>query len=144
MCAVEETRLTVRDPQGREWHVKQPPHTEQSAEGPVEIVLSRVLSAVGCHQPPVAPGRRPRRARRPGPIQLSRWHQELFRQIAPLDLAFATGLLGQLTDRQSRMPFAPADIRREKRIASSQRCTGGSTRRAERRPSGACHIVVVR
>src|SRR5262249_7971272 len=30
-----------------------PPHTEQGAEGPVEVVLSRVLSAVGYHQPPV-------------------------------------------------------------------------------------------
>ena len=45
--------ITVRDPQGREWHVKQPPHTEQGAEGPTEVVLSRVLSAVGYHQPPV-------------------------------------------------------------------------------------------
>jgi len=45
--------ITVRDPQGREWHVKQPPHTEQGAEGPIEVVLSRVLSAVGYHQPPV-------------------------------------------------------------------------------------------
>jgi hypothetical protein len=45
--------VTVRDPQGREWHVKQPPHTVQGAEGPVEVVLSRVLSAVGYHQPPV-------------------------------------------------------------------------------------------
>jgi hypothetical protein len=45
--------LTVRDPEGREWHVKQPPHTDQGAEGPIEVVLSRVLSAVGYHQPPV-------------------------------------------------------------------------------------------
>ncbi len=45
--------ITVRDPNGREWHVKQPPHTDQGAEGPVEVVLSRVLSAVGYHQPPV-------------------------------------------------------------------------------------------
>jgi hypothetical protein len=45
--------LTVLDPAGREWHVKQPPHTDQGAEGPVEVVLSRVLSAVGYHQPPV-------------------------------------------------------------------------------------------
>jgi len=45
--------ITVRDPHGREWHVKQPPHTEQGAEGPIEVVLSRVLSAVGYHQPPV-------------------------------------------------------------------------------------------
>jgi len=45
--------ITVLDPQGREWHVKQPPHNDQGAEGPVEVVLSRVLSAVGYHQPPV-------------------------------------------------------------------------------------------
>jgi hypothetical protein len=45
--------ITVRDPKGHEWHVKQPPHTEQGAEGPIEVVLSRVLSAVGYHQPPV-------------------------------------------------------------------------------------------
>lgn len=45
--------VTVRDPQGREWHVKQPPHHDEGAEGPVEVVLSRVLSAVGYHQPPV-------------------------------------------------------------------------------------------
>ena len=45
--------ITVRDPRGREWHVKQPPHTDQGAEGPIEVVLSRVLSAVGYHQPPV-------------------------------------------------------------------------------------------
>jgi hypothetical protein len=45
--------ITVRDPRGREWHVKQPPHTDQGAEGPIEVALSRVLSAVGYHQPPV-------------------------------------------------------------------------------------------
>jgi len=45
--------ITVLDPQGREWHVKQPSHTTQGAEGPTEVVLSRVLSAVGYHQPPV-------------------------------------------------------------------------------------------
>jgi len=45
--------ITVRDPKGHEWHVKQPPHTDQGAEGPIEVVLSRVLSAVGYHQPPV-------------------------------------------------------------------------------------------
>jgi hypothetical protein len=44
--------MTVRDPGGREWSVKQPP-LEGNAEGPVEIVLSRVLSALGYHQPPV-------------------------------------------------------------------------------------------
>jgi hypothetical protein len=45
--------VTVTDPRGREWHVKQAPHNDQGAEGPVEVVLSRVLSAVGYHQPPV-------------------------------------------------------------------------------------------
>lgn len=45
--------VTVRDPQGREWSVKQPPHNDQGAEGPIEVALSRVLSAIGYHQPPV-------------------------------------------------------------------------------------------
>jgi len=45
--------LTVRDPRGREWHVKQPPHNDQGAEGPIEVTFSRVLSAIGYHQPPV-------------------------------------------------------------------------------------------
>jgi hypothetical protein len=45
--------MTVRDPHGREWKVKQPPLTGRGAEGPIETVLSRVLSAVGYHQPPV-------------------------------------------------------------------------------------------
>jgi len=46
--------LTVSDPQGREWHVKQAPQpAPNGAEGPIEVVLSRVLSAVGYHQPPV-------------------------------------------------------------------------------------------
>ena len=45
--------VVVRDPLGREWHVKQPPHKDQGAEGPVEVTVSRVLSAIGYHQPPV-------------------------------------------------------------------------------------------
>jgi hypothetical protein len=45
--------VTVLDAAGREWHVKQPPHNDQGAEGPIEVTLSRVLSAVGYHQPPV-------------------------------------------------------------------------------------------
>jgi hypothetical protein len=44
--------MTVEDPLGREWHVKQPPHNDQGAEGPIEVTLSRVLAAVGYHQPP--------------------------------------------------------------------------------------------
>jgi hypothetical protein len=45
--------VTVQDPGGRQWHVKQPPHNDEGAEGPIEVTLSRVLSAVGYHQPPV-------------------------------------------------------------------------------------------
>ncbi len=45
--------LTVTDSLEREWHVKQPPHNTQGDEGPIEVALSRVLSAVGYHQPPV-------------------------------------------------------------------------------------------
>lgn len=46
--------VVVRDPSGREWHVKQPPRRiVQGEEGPVEVVLSRVLSSLGYHQPPV-------------------------------------------------------------------------------------------
>jgi hypothetical protein len=39
--------MTVRDPNGVEWSVK------EGEEGPVEVVVSRILSAVGYHQPPV-------------------------------------------------------------------------------------------
>jgi len=45
--------LTVRDLAGRRWKVKQPAMDGRVAEGPIEVVLSRVLSAVGYHQPPV-------------------------------------------------------------------------------------------
>jgi hypothetical protein len=46
--------MTVVDAQGREWHIKQPSHDPgRGDEGPVEVVVSRVLSAVGYHQPPV-------------------------------------------------------------------------------------------
>ena len=45
--------MTVVDQRGREWSVKQAPHDPRGAEGPIEVVLSRVLSAVGYHQPPV-------------------------------------------------------------------------------------------
>jgi hypothetical protein len=44
--------MTVRDPLGREWSVKQT-GADMPDEGPVEVVLSRVLSAAGYHQPPV-------------------------------------------------------------------------------------------
>jgi hypothetical protein len=39
--------MTVTDPDGRKWSIK------QSVEGPVEVMHSRVLSALGYHQPPV-------------------------------------------------------------------------------------------
>jgi hypothetical protein len=45
--------MVVRDPKGRTWHVKQAPDDGRPGEGPSEVVLSRVLSAAGYHQPPV-------------------------------------------------------------------------------------------
>lgn len=45
--------MTVVDPQGREWSVKQAYPSGLDEEGPVEVVLSRLLSAIGYHQPPV-------------------------------------------------------------------------------------------
>jgi hypothetical protein len=45
--------MTVRDPQGREWSVKQEYPSGLDPEGPVEVALSRLLSGVGYHQPPV-------------------------------------------------------------------------------------------
>jgi hypothetical protein len=45
--------IVVMDPSGREWHVKQHAKNNAGDEGPVEVVISRVLSAVGYHQPPV-------------------------------------------------------------------------------------------
>ena len=45
--------MTVIDSAGRQWSVKQAPPSGHAAEGPIEIVLSRVLSAIGYHQPPV-------------------------------------------------------------------------------------------
>jgi len=45
--------LTVKDEQGREWSVKQSYPGGLDPEGPIEVVVSRLLSAVGYHQPPV-------------------------------------------------------------------------------------------
>lgn len=46
--------MTVSDRRGRKWSVKQASHDpDRGDEGPVEVALSRVLSAVGYHQPPV-------------------------------------------------------------------------------------------
>jgi hypothetical protein len=45
-------RIIVRDVKGRLWNVEQPRH-DRKAEGQMEVVVSRVLSAVGYFQPPV-------------------------------------------------------------------------------------------
>jgi hypothetical protein len=45
--------VTVKDAQGREWSVKQPFPGGLDPEGPVEVVLSRLLSGIGYHQPPI-------------------------------------------------------------------------------------------
>ena len=45
--------MTVSDPQGREWNVKQAPPGGLDHEGAVEVVVSRLLTAIGYHQPPV-------------------------------------------------------------------------------------------
>jgi hypothetical protein len=45
--------MTVVDPAGRRWQVKQAPHDDKVPEGPIEVTVSRILSAVGYHQPPV-------------------------------------------------------------------------------------------
>jgi hypothetical protein len=45
--------VLVTDPSGREWHVKPPARDDIRADGLAEVVVSRVLSAVGYHQPPV-------------------------------------------------------------------------------------------
>jgi hypothetical protein len=45
--------MTVKDDKGREWSVKQAFPGGLDPEGPVEVVVSRLLSAVGYHQPPV-------------------------------------------------------------------------------------------
>ena len=45
--------MTVKDSKGREWSVKQPFPGNLDSEAPVEVVVSRLLSAVGYRQPPV-------------------------------------------------------------------------------------------
>ncbi len=45
--------MTVRDRLGRQWSVKQAHVDGLNTEGPIEVAVSRVLSAVGYHQPPV-------------------------------------------------------------------------------------------
>jgi len=43
--------MTVRDPEGREWSVKQIPPGALDVEAKVEVTLSRLLSAIGYYQP---------------------------------------------------------------------------------------------
>jgi hypothetical protein len=45
--------MTVRDSRGQQWSVKQAPLDGTASEGPIEVTVSRVLSAIGYHQPPV-------------------------------------------------------------------------------------------
>jgi hypothetical protein len=45
--------MTVKDDKGREWSVKQPFPGGLDSEAPVEVALSRLLSAIGYHQPPI-------------------------------------------------------------------------------------------
>jgi len=45
--------MTVKDSKGREWSVKQPFPGNLDSEAPVEVVVSRLLSGIGYHQPPV-------------------------------------------------------------------------------------------
>lgn len=45
--------MTVVDSKGREWSVKQGYPSGLDNEAPVEVVMSRLLSAIGYHQPPV-------------------------------------------------------------------------------------------
>ncbi|HJU42339.1 MAG TPA: hypothetical protein VJ691_05970 [Vicinamibacterales bacterium] len=45
--------MTVKDSKDREWSVKQPYPGNLDSEANVEVTVSRLLSAVGYHQPPV-------------------------------------------------------------------------------------------
>jgi hypothetical protein len=45
--------MTVVDPENREWSVKLAPPDGRPSEAQVEVVVSRILSASGYHQPPV-------------------------------------------------------------------------------------------
>jgi hypothetical protein len=45
--------VVVIDSSGREWHVKQPTRDDIGTDGAADVVVSRALSAVGYHQPPV-------------------------------------------------------------------------------------------
>jgi hypothetical protein len=45
--------MTVKDSKGREWSVKQPYPGNLDSEAPVEVVVSRLLTGIGYHQPPV-------------------------------------------------------------------------------------------
>ena len=45
--------MTVKDSKGREWSVKQPFPGNLDSEAPIEVAVSRLLSGIGYHQPPV-------------------------------------------------------------------------------------------
>lgn len=45
--------MTVKDEKDREWSVKQPYPGGLDSEGPAEVAISRLLSAVGYRQPPI-------------------------------------------------------------------------------------------
>ena len=45
--------MTVKDSKDREWSVKQPYPGNLDSEAPVEVAVSRLLSAIGYRQPPV-------------------------------------------------------------------------------------------
>ena len=45
--------MTVRDRRDRKWNVKQAPTTGYAPEGPIEVTVSRILSAIGYKQPPI-------------------------------------------------------------------------------------------
>jgi hypothetical protein len=38
--------VTVLDSQAREWHVKQPPHNDQGAEGPIEVTAVAAVATL--------------------------------------------------------------------------------------------------
>jgi hypothetical protein len=69
------------------------------------------------------------------------WHQELFRQITPADMAFATALLRQLTDQQWRDAFRAGGYspriasrfiaRLQQKIAEADQAAGTQTKRAD-------------
>jgi hypothetical protein len=117
--------MTVADSRGREWSVKQASHDpDRGDEGPVEVVLSHVLSAVvrdlgmalgntGRFNPtrgnPELFEREPFIERIENDVvhfNYRGWHQDLIdRRITPDDVACASELLGRLSLAQWRAAF---------------------------------------